>query len=256
MPNWCMTEYCVKGKSSQIKKLDDLFRKIEKENLSGDNKQGFGNSWLGNLLIGVGYSFDEVCKRINYKNCEVRCRGWLEYFDDFDDEDFEEGGDDMEYCFSVESAWYRPTGLFEVIKDKLNIDAKFYYCSEETGCEVFETNDDTWSIYPENVYKTEFCDGDVYKHRYLRFFETNQCDVGFALDEKGNLRLASYDGSEFDCWYNGYKDINFLSKPVSEDISLEEKEKIWKIIEDFNNTVKEKDDIENFINLYGIEAVS
>lgn len=59
MPNWCSTDYYVVGSK---KELSDLNRKMEKlENRKKSLvKNGFGNSWLGNLVKYLGGDWEKA----------------------------------------------------------------------------------------------------------------------------------------------------------------------------------------------------
>lgn len=68
MPNWCSTDYYVVGSK---KELSDLNRKMEKlENRKKSLvKNGFGNTWLGNLVKYLGGDWEKV-----YCRGEWMCR--------------------------------------------------------------------------------------------------------------------------------------------------------------------------------------
>ena len=51
MPNWCYTAYHFQGKENELKILYD---KINEWTSKQFIETGFGDSWLGNILYGVG----------------------------------------------------------------------------------------------------------------------------------------------------------------------------------------------------------
>ena len=66
MPNWCTTSYVFRGDENEIK---DFYNKIKsftsKERVLND----FGNKWLGNIVDGFGFNWEEI-----------PCRGRMNYF--------------------------------------------------------------------------------------------------------------------------------------------------------------------------------
>ena len=58
MPNWCATNWTVRGKAGDIQKLADIFNSLkEREDV---RPNGFGKQWLGNLAAALGYDFDKL----------------------------------------------------------------------------------------------------------------------------------------------------------------------------------------------------
>jgi hypothetical protein len=114
MPNWCYTDYYIKGKDAE--KLYETMHYLEAlEESYSDN--GFGKTWCGNLRDYLG------------GNEDLYCRGQWE------DLDFNKGI----LSFRIESAWGELDELREFICSKFDIEV--YYYAEETGCGIYVTND-------------------------------------------------------------------------------------------------------------------
>ena len=104
----------------------------ELENMKspGLHENGFGSTWLGNLVIKLGGDWNKIY-----------CRG------SWDNLLYENGV----ISFSIESAWNEPNEVRHFIEEKFpNI--KLYYQSEESGMGIYITNDDTGQYFPERFY--------------------------------------------------------------------------------------------------------
>lgn len=118
MPNWCATSFVVEGDKKEV---HDLFAKMksleEREESLVEN--GFGKTWLGNLVTLLGGDWNTIY-----------CRGewiWMELNENV-------------LRFDTESAWSPPLETINFIKEKYP-SLNFYYMSEEPGMGDFLTND-------------------------------------------------------------------------------------------------------------------
>lgn len=140
MPNWCNTAYTVVGDEKDLDALHKTMRELEtRKEPSVPN--GFGTSWLGCLVDALGDDWNKV-----------HCRGeWggLEY----------EGG---ELTFYTMTAWCPCNEVWELVREKFP-SISYYYMAEESGCNVYLTNDANGIYYPERYYvelctvKGEYC---------------------------------------------------------------------------------------------------
>mgnify|MGYP000629911688 CR=1 FL=1 len=58
MPNWCSTSYVVTGDKNEVRDLYEKMRSLE-EREKPLVKNGFGVTWLGNLVTLLGRSWEE-----------------------------------------------------------------------------------------------------------------------------------------------------------------------------------------------------
>ena len=136
MPNWCYTSVKCTGNTEEIQDLYDRMKRLQemKEPLKPN---GFGTTWLGNLVEDLGVDFNNV-----------QCRGsWdcLELDDDI-------------LSFTTETAWYRCTEVEDLIKEKYpSIDIAFR--CEEPGMAIYEKNNNVF--FPED-YIVDIEDDDTY----------------------------------------------------------------------------------------------
>lgn len=129
MANWCFTSYTVMGDE---KELNDLYKKM----MSLENREemlvanGFGKTWLGNLVALLGGDYNEI-----------RCRGEWIYLE-------KENG-----ClfFDTQTAWTDAIETIEFLQLKYP-NLQFYYRAEEPGCEYYVTNDSEGIVYNERYY--------------------------------------------------------------------------------------------------------
>lgn len=88
MPNWAYTMYHATGDKEQLKKLHSIMSELEGMKAPGLHKNGFGATWLGNLVIKLGGDWEKVYCRGYWDNLLLH--------------------DDGSISFSVESAWDEP----------------------------------------------------------------------------------------------------------------------------------------------------
>lgn len=131
MPNWAYTQYHAIGDKEQLKKLHSVMDELECMKEPGLHENGFGPSWLGNLVIKLGGDWEKTYCRGYWDNLLLH--------------------DDGTVSFSVESAWDEPDEVREFIEKKFP-DIKLYYQCEESGMCIFKTNDDTGRYFPEKYY--------------------------------------------------------------------------------------------------------
>lgn len=136
MPNWCSTSYVVTGDKNEVRDLYEKMRSLE-EREKPLVKNGFGVTWLGNLVTLLGRSWEEV-----------HCRGeWSELTVDIDN-------DELRFC--TMTAWAELRQLRHFLQEKYP-SLTFYFRSEEPGMCIFQTNDKEGIYFPER-YKVEHWD--------------------------------------------------------------------------------------------------
>lgn len=136
MPNWCSTSYVVTGDKNEVRDLYEKMRSLE-EREKPLVKNGFGMTWLGNLVTLLGRSWEEVS-----------CRGeWSGLTVDIDNN---------ELRFHTMTAWAELWQLRHFLQEKYP-SLTFYFRTEEPGMCIFQTNDKEGTYFPER-YKVEHWD--------------------------------------------------------------------------------------------------
>lgn len=134
MPNWCFTYYAAEGPKDQLQKLCDTMTRVASMPPPGLINNGFGSSWLGNLVMALGV---DPRKQNNF-----RCRG--EYYN----ADLNQSG---YLTFDTMTAWCEADDTRRLIEQKFP-GVHLYYISEEFGCGYWETNDIQGKYFPERYY--------------------------------------------------------------------------------------------------------
>lgn len=148
MPNWASTGYCFKGTTEQAKDLYDKIDSLQKmkEPLI---KNGFGKLWMGCLVNLLGGDWDKVY-----------CRGEIIDYNLTDDH----------VSIECETAWGEMPEFRHFIEQQYP-GSKIYYCVEESGNEVYATNDAEGEYFKDR-YCLDFYDG-------LEYFETIEVAAEF-----------------------------------------------------------------------------
>lgn len=142
MPNWCFTNMTFHGNKKEI---EDFHAKIEEWTSKELLKNGFGNDWLGNILIGAGLG-----DRIDAADSDIpiRCRGDIIYFGEVEIVSDEAATFDLEQ----ETAWAPMCALWTEVINKLGYESIGYsYIAEEPGMEIYEICD-PYGDFPDRYY--------------------------------------------------------------------------------------------------------
>lgn len=122
MPNWCSSYVRIKASG---KSLDVLESEIEKATDGRYPETDFGNEWLGNLLLHIGMSRDDVIYG------DINCRGYIV--------DWIKNADEI--TMDIESAWSPHVKCIKEFCDYFVKDADVFYTAFEPGSEIFLSND-------------------------------------------------------------------------------------------------------------------
>ena len=140
MPNWCDTSYKCVGDPKEVRKLNSVLKYMEKRKTS-ILSNGFGKMWLGNLVYKLGGNWEEL-----------RCRGEITDF----------SLDSNVLTINQQTAWCEQEGVREII-EKSFPSIKVYYMEQESGCEVFCTNDASGEYFPERYFLDSFEDWEYFE---------------------------------------------------------------------------------------------
>ena len=184
MPNWCSTRYACTGDQNELQSLYERMNRLAqmKEPLKPN---GFGTTWLGNLVEDLGVDFNKVQCRGSWDGLEL------------------DGG---VLRFWTETAWYRCTEVEDLIKEKYPSMEIFFLC-EEPGMCIYEKNNNVF--FPED-YIVDIEDDDTY---YLMESEALQVLSDFFgidfkdIDEAMVLVQENNDKDDGRVWVNKYEFI-------------------------------------------------
>lgn len=119
MPNWCSTAYAIEGNATELKKLYELMKDLEKRQ-KPSVQNGFGTTWLGCLVEALGESWEKIYCRGTWDNLKFN-------------------GEVL--TFNTETAWSPCNEMFDMVCEKYPT-LRYFYQSEEPGMCEYWTNDD------------------------------------------------------------------------------------------------------------------
>ncbi|MBM6864559.1 hypothetical protein H6A66_05160 [Bacteroides caecigallinarum] len=161
MPNWCSTEYYVVGSKKELSDLNEKMEKLEnrKESLV---KNGFGNTWLGNLVKLLGGDWEKV-----YCRGQWMCRVYNK--------------ENNSLTFTTETAWCEMDEWREFIESCYKT-IKMLYVTEEPGCGIYQTND-LEGVFFKDKYVLDYTED-------VEYFETIDQAVEF-IEELIGLKIEN-----------------------------------------------------------------
>lgn len=180
MPNWADTTYKCVGDLKEVRELHEILEKMNNRK-EPKHPNGFGNLWLGELVIELGYDWEKY-----------PCRGEITYYEH----------DEGMLTINQYTAWCEQEGVREAIQTKFP-SIKVYYMEEEPGCDVYYTNDLSGDFFPEKY----LLDGeDVYE-----YFETLEDVSKFVNDRFGLTTTPDLEEIErqLNEYVDGYEDSDF-----------------------------------------------
>ena len=124
MPNWCYTNITINHENeTELQKLSNL---IDEWTSKDYMKNGFGNNWLGNIVLGSGVGTVDTDKET-----DLRCRGTI----------IHSMVTDNQLIIDTETAWSPMLQMWVKILEKYLPDAELIYNADECGNGVNDTND-------------------------------------------------------------------------------------------------------------------
>ena len=147
MANWATTNYAIEGPMDILEKIKDAILHHQVEDCSAPE-------WEGNVLVALGIKWDRRDPHDALQNGKYM-RGFI-----WGDPDISDGV----LYFDAEEAW-GATDFNEVLEENLHV--KVYYCTEEPGCEVYETNDMEGKYFTDR-YVVDACIHDDWINEYFQ----------------------------------------------------------------------------------------
>lgn len=173
MPHWCNTVYKATGSKENVERLAKTMVELGNMPSPGLVENGFGSTWLGNLVAKMGGVLDTAL-----------CRG--EWIVDHPDQPVVDGV----FSFSVVSAWAEMKEWRQFLEIKFGV--KLVFLAEEFGSLVFETNDTEHRFFSDEYYlRAGF--GDSSDSGYYDSLESLVSEVQKVTESSG---LSSYEDCE------------------------------------------------------------
>lgn len=148
MPNWCSTAYAIEGNATELKKLYELMKDLEKRQ-KPSVQNGFGTTWLGCLVEALGESWEKIYCRGTWDNLKFN-------------------GEVL--TFNTETAWSPCNEMFDMVCEKYPT-LRYFYQSEEPGMCEYWTNDDKGKYFPDRYYVDVCTSEEEYYSEYFQDLE-------------------------------------------------------------------------------------
>jgi hypothetical protein len=161
MPNWCFTDFVFHGNNNEI---TDFRNKLAEYTSKNYMKNGFGPSWLGNILCGAGLG-DHIDSKVD----GIRCRGNVLFIDDVECRDNE-----STLYISTQTAWVPMVSMWTRVIETLNYESiRFTFRAEEPGCDLYVKYDPLGDFVGEKYYvDTLLCGEDASNDDLRRLQDT------------------------------------------------------------------------------------
>ena len=143
MPNWCFTSYVVTGEEKEVCDLYEKMRSLE-EREESLVENGFGKTWLGNLVTLLGGDWNTIY-----------CRG--------DWSDLTKDDDNGALRFDTETAWCDADETIAFLQEKYP-NLEFYFIAEESGMGYYATNDTAGEYFPQRYTVLPYDSGEEYQY--------------------------------------------------------------------------------------------
>lgn len=143
MPNWCNTSYVVTGDENEVCDLYEKMRSLE-EREESLVENGFGKTWLGNLVTLLGGDWNTIY-----------CRG--------DWSDLVKDDDNGALRFDTVTAWCDADETIAFLQEKYP-NLEFYFISEEPGMGYYATNDTAGEYFPQRYSVLTYDSGEEYQY--------------------------------------------------------------------------------------------
>ena len=155
MANWAFTSYAIEGPKETLLKIEDAI-------LHPTQPEGADEGWEGGVLNTLGITYEERGPG-----------GTGKYMRGFVKE--EPWWDSNVLRFDAEEAW-GITDFYEVLEENFP-DIKVYWTTEESGCEVYATNDKEGKYFSDRVY-VDTCINGNYQMDYFTSEDTAYAWLG------------------------------------------------------------------------------
>ena len=176
MPNWCSTTIEFSGDETAI---IDFYKRLTEYTSKEFVKSDFGNWWLGNIVLGFGFTVD--------KPDSPSCRGYLVGTGIYLSED-------NILRVTTETAWVPMLHMWRMIIDKHystedsdNL-INMTWVAEEFGCDLYYTND--ISIWGCDSFYVDSCIGGKYYGVYYGTEHEAITDIN-AMLESNHMKLIT-----------------------------------------------------------------
>lgn len=216
MPNWCTTRIIFHGNKSEIV---DLHSKIEEWTSTNLMENGFGPSWLGNILAGAGLG-DRIDNGLDNR---IRCRGSIEWISDVE----VNSEDDALFHIDTETAWSPMVHMWDEVFEVMGYKTIGYsFQAEEPNMAIYIVMDPYGDFALEKYYVDVYLEGE---DRFDEKLATIRDDRFYSSDETLSSTLKHFldtDESDLSKLINMAENYQFANEDSY--ISIHEYESVTK----------------------------
>ena len=196
MSNTCFTTYKVV--SEKKKDVTKLFKTIKR--LDGRKTPLVKNGWYDpKLWLGC------LVKALGGDPQKVYCRGTITFYEMEDDV----------LTLNTETAWAEMSETRHFIESCLP-GMKIYYIEEESGCEIFNTNDSEGIYFKDRYYLDGFDDSEYFETleeaaKYVKEIVGHEVEADLkAIDKALSDYVEEHEEDDPDCYYSfhEFKEVN------------------------------------------------
>lgn len=196
MSNTCFTTYkMVSENKKDVTKLYKTIQRLEKRK-TPLVKNGWYDPklWLGCLVKALGGDPNKVY-----------CRGTITFYEMEDDV----------LTLNTETAWAEMSETRHFIESCFP-GMKIYYIEEESGCEIFNTNDSEGIYFKDRYYLDGFDDSEYFETleeaaKYVKDIVGHDVEADFdVIDKALNAYMEEHEEDDPDCYYSfhEFKEVN------------------------------------------------
>lgn len=196
MSNTCFTTYKVVSENKKdVTKLFKTIQRLEKRK-TPLVKNGWYDPklWLGCLVKALGGDPNKVY-----------CRGTITFYQMEDDV----------LTLNTETAWAEMSETRHFIESCFP-GMKIYYIEEESGCEIFNTNDSEGIYFKDRYYLDGFDDSEYFETleeaaKYVKDIVGHDVEADFdVIDKALNAYMEEHEEDDPDCYYSfhEFKEVN------------------------------------------------
>lgn len=195
MSNTCFTTYKVTGKKKDVTKLFKTIKRLE-----GRKTPLVPNGWYDpKLWLGC------LVKALGGDSNKVYCRGTITFYEMEDDV----------LTLNTETAWAEMSETRHFIESCFP-GMKIYYIEEESGCEIFNTNDSEGIYFKDRYYLDGFDDSEYFETleeaaKYVKDIVGYDVEADFdVIDKALNAYMEEHEEDDPDCYYSfhEFKEVN------------------------------------------------
>ena len=194
MPNWCYTNITINHENeTEVKKLEKLMDEWTSKDYMTN---GFGNKWLGNVVLGSGVGTVDT-----NKETDLRCRGTII--------DYYRTGNEL--VINTETAWSPMLQMWVKVIEKYLPGAELIYNADECGFYINDTNDPALvgkyilDYYGDENIESDFeASEDTVRETLQKMLDTTETDVekliNMAFEDDLDISVRKWEYSDVSNW--------------------------------------------------------